>query len=85
MKEIKLFIMETCPHCRKAVEMIDEILARRPEYKSIPLKIIDERKEPDYAAKFDYYYVPAFFAGDDKMHEGVPSKDAVERVFAAAQ
>ena len=84
MKEIKFFFMETCPHCRKAAEMMEEIYARHPEYKSIPLRKIDETKEPDYASKFDYYYVPAFFVGDDKLHEGVPSKDAIEKVFMAA-
>ena len=84
LKEIKFFMMETCPHCRKAIEIMEELFAQRPEYKSIPLKIIDERKEPDYASGFDYYYVPTFYVGEEKMHEGVPSKDAIERVFAAA-
>ena len=84
MKEIKLFYKETCPHCRKAEEMMENIFAARPEYKSIPLRKIEETKEPDYASKFDYYYVPTFYVGDDKLHEGVPSKDAIEKVFAAA-
>ena len=76
--------MGTCPHCRKAAEIMEEIFAGRPEYKSIPLKIIDETKEPDYASGFDYYYVPAFYADGDKLHEGAPSKEAIEKVFAAA-
>ena len=84
MKEIKFFMMETCPHCRKAAEIMEEIFARHPEYKSIPLRKIDETKEPDFASGFDYYYVPAFFVGDEKLHEGVPSQDAIEKVFAAA-
>ena len=37
-----------------------------------------------YAAKFDYFYVPTFYVGTEKLHEGVPSKEAIERVFAAA-
>ena len=76
--------METCPHCRRAAEMIEEIFARRPEFKSIPIRKIDERKEPEYAAGFDYYYVPTFFVGDDKLHEGAPSTKAIEKVFEAA-
>jgi glutaredoxin len=84
MKEIKLFMMETCPHCRRAAKMMEDIFAGRPEYKSIPLKIIDETKEPDYASKFDYYYVPTFYVGDDKLDEGTPSMEAIEKVFAAA-
>ena len=84
MREIKLFIKETCPHCRKAAEIMEEIFAGHPEYKSIPLEIIDETKEPDYVSKFDYYYVPTFYVGEDKLHEGTPSKEAIEKVFAAA-
>jgi glutaredoxin len=84
MKEIKMFMMSTCPHCKKALEMVDEIFAAHPEYKEIPFKKIDEQKEPDYAAKFDYYYVPTFFVGDEKIHEGVPSKQSVMGVFIKA-
>ena len=75
---------ETCPHCRKATEMMEEIIAKHPEYKSIPLRKIEETKESDYASRFDYYYVPTFYVGDEKLHEVVPSKDAIEKVFAAA-
>ncbi|MDR3076572.1 MAG: thioredoxin family protein [Synergistaceae bacterium] len=84
MKEIKMFMMATCPHCRKAAELMEEIYSERPEYKDIPLKQIDETKDPSYASKFDYYYVPTFYVGDEKLHEGVPSKEAIEKVFAAA-
>ena len=84
MKEIKLFMMETCPHCRKAAEIMKELFTSHPEYRSIPLRRIDETKEPDYAARFDYYYVPTFYVGDDKLHEGAPSKEAIEKVFTAA-
>jgi glutaredoxin len=84
LKEIKMFMMATCPHCRKAAEFMDEIFSEHPEYKTIPLKKIDETKEQEYASKFDYYYVPTFYVGDDKLHEGVPSKEAIEKVFAAA-
>jgi glutaredoxin len=84
VKEIKMFMMATCPHCHKAAELMEEIYSEHPEYKDIPLKKIDETKESAYAAKFDYYYVPTFYVGDDKLHEGTPSKEAIEKVFAAA-
>ncbi|MDR3255272.1 MAG: thioredoxin family protein [Synergistaceae bacterium] len=84
MKEIKMFMKESCPHCKKAQSMMDEIYASHPEYKEIPLKKIDERLDPNYAAKFDYYYVPTFYVGDDKLHEGVPSKEAIMKVFVEA-
>jgi glutaredoxin len=85
MKEIKMFMMETCPHCRRALELMDEIRSENPEYKDIPIKKIDETKESEYASKFDYYYVPTFYAGDKKLHEGVTSKEAIQKVFEAAK
>ena len=84
MKEIKMFMMATCPHCRKANELMEEIFSERPEYKSIPITKIAETVNADYASKFDYYYVPTFYVGDEKLHEGTPTKEAIEKVFAAA-
>lgn len=84
MKEIKMFMLEHCPHCKKARTMMDEIFAAHPEYKDIPFRMIDEGKEPNYANQFDYHYVPTFYVSDEKMHEGVPAKEAIEKVFAEA-
>jgi glutaredoxin len=84
MKEVKLFMFEGCPHCRNALNMLKEIFAEHPEYKKVPLTIIDERKHPEIADQYDYYYVPTFYAGAEKIMEGVPSKEAIEKVFAMA-
>lgn len=84
MKEVKMFIMSGCPHCRKAHEMVAEIFAEHPEYAAIPFTVIDENKRPDVAEKYDYYYVPTFYTGDEKTMEGVPTKEAVKNAFAKA-
>jgi len=84
MKEVKMFMFEGCPHCQRAEEMITEIFAEHPEYASVPFTVIDERKNPEIAEEYDYYYVPTFYTGDVKMMEGVPSKEAIEKVFAKA-
>ena len=83
-KGVKMFMTETCPHCKKAFLMMEEICREHPEYKSIKIKKIDETKKPNYAAKFDYYYVPTFYVGGKKMHEGSPTKEALEKVYAKA-
>ena len=46
--------------------------------------MVDEKKHPEIAEKYDYYYVPTFFVGGEKVHEGVPTKEAVEAVFIKA-
>lgn len=84
MKEIKFFYMPGCPHCRKAEQLLAELLAAHPEWKSLLITRIDETANPAYAEQFDYYYVPTFYVGEQKLHEGVPTKQAIESVLKAA-
>lgn len=84
MKEVKMFMFESCPHCKKAREMMDELFSKHPEYRSVPFEMIDEKRHPETADKYDYYYVPTFFVGGVKLHEGVPTMEAVESVFKEA-
>ncbi len=84
MKEVKMFMLESCPHCRKAREMIAEIFSRHPEYAKVPFTMIDESINPEIADQYDYDYVPTFYTGDVKMMEGVPTKEAIKKAFAAA-
>ena len=76
MKELKMFMFEGCPHCKRAEQMIAALLAAHPEYKDVPFVRIDEKN--------DYYYVPCFFAGDEKIAEGAPTEENVAKAFAAA-
>ncbi|MBM4165042.1 MAG: thioredoxin [Lentisphaerae bacterium] len=84
MKDVKLFMFDGCPHCKKALELVAEILAAHPEYALIPFTVIDERKHPEIAEKYDYFYVPTFYTGDVKMMEGAPTRHAITQAFAAA-
>ena len=84
MKEVKMFMMETCPHCQKALSLMEEICREHPEYKTINVEKIDETKKADYAAKFNYYYVPTFYVDGVKIHEGSPTKEDVEKVYSEA-
>ena len=79
-----MFVISSCPHCKKAHEMIAEIFAEHPEYAVIPFTVIDENENPDIAERYDYHYVPVFYAGDVKMMEGIPAKEAIASVFAKA-
>lgn len=84
VKPVKMFMFEGCPHCRHARELMAELFAEHPEYKNVPFEMIDEKKHPEIAEQYDYYYVPTFFVAGEKVHEGVPTKDAVEKVFKTA-
>jgi len=84
MKEVKMFMTETCPHCIKAFLLMEEICKEHPEYRAIGIEMINERNQADYAAKFDYYYIPTFYVDGVKIHEGSPTMEALEKVYAMA-
>ena len=84
MKDILMMMMADCPYCRQADEMIAELTAKHPEYAKLNIKRVDEKLEPDFADTLDYYYVPCFFVGDEKLMEGVPSMEKVKAVLDAA-
>jgi glutaredoxin len=84
MKELIYFRLAYCPHCHHANEYLEELKKENPEYCKIPIRIVDEAKDHKTADKYDYYYVPCFFMGDEKLHEGVPTKDRIRAVLDRA-
>jgi thioredoxin 1 len=84
MKKLLMFTMESCPYCVMARRWMKELLDEHPEYKKIEIKIVDEVAHPIYADKFDYYYVPTYYVGSEKAHEGVPTKEIVRGVYDKA-
>ena len=84
MKKITMFMFASCPHCKLALKCLDELKAAHPEYAAVPFEMIDERKQPDVAEKYDYYYVPTFYVDGEKVHEGHVEMADVEKVFQAA-
>ena len=46
--------------------------------------MIEESEEPEVADRYDYYYVPTFYVGDEKVHEGGIYPEEVEQVLRRA-
>lgn len=84
MKELTLFYFPACPYCQQALRWQEEIFAGHPEYREVPLRMIDERKERTLAEQYDYWYVPTYYLGNEKLCEGVKDKDLVEAAFQKA-
>jgi len=80
-EELKLFILPNCPYCLEALDFINTLKSEEAKYKDIEINIIDEQKNAKLAAKYDYYYVPSFYLGQTKLHEGAATKDKVAAVF----
>lgn len=79
--QLLLFILKNCPYCKEALKWMDELRSENPEYAKIDVKIIDEREEEALANSYDYYYVPTYFCGDVKLHEGAATKEKIRQVF----
>lgn len=84
MQPILMMILPDCPHCRRARALFDELRSENPAYASVPLQIEDERRNRVLADALDYWYVPCCFVGGKKIHEGVPSREAMRAVLDAA-
>lgn len=84
MKELLFFYLPACPHCLLGERLLKELVAETPAYAKIPITRINEVMQRDLAERYDYWYVPCFFLGDDKLHEGHAEKDDIRRVLDAA-
>ena len=50
----------------------------------IKIEMIEESQNVQAANAHDYYYVPAFYVGGVKVHEGVPTFEKIENVLKEA-
>jgi len=79
--KLTLFVLEHCPFCRRARQYINELKEEYPKFQSIEIEIIDEEKQKALADSYDYYYVPTFYLGKQKLHEAGINKDEVKELF----
>ena len=84
MKEVLMMLLPDCPYCHQAEEMLEQLMERDPRYRQVPIRRVAESAQPEFAATLDYFYVPTFFVGGEKMMEGVPSLYQVRNVLEAA-
>lgn len=50
----------------------------------MPVEVIDELEQPALADRYDYYYVPSYFIGSEKLHEGAVTRQQVEQLLRQA-
>ena len=81
MNELTYFRLSLCPYCRRAEKYIDELKGENPEYAGIKINMIDENKDRNKTKGYDYWYVPCFYLGDQKLHEGAASKENIKKVL----
>lgn len=84
MKEITMFTLKNCPHCLLAKRLIKGLRDGDARYAAIQITEIDEREQPALADSYDYWLVPSFFIGREKLHEGHAEYADVKAVLDAA-
>ena len=84
MKNVTMFILQSCPYCKQALRWMDELLVENVSFKSVAVEVIDERDQPELADSLDYWYVPTYYIGDEKLHEGAATKQKIRRVYETA-
>ncbi|HNX15158.1 MAG TPA: thioredoxin family protein [Oscillospiraceae bacterium] len=84
MKELTYFYLAGCPFCRAADKMLEELETENPEFSKIPIKKIEERENAALANRYDYYYVPCFWLGTQKLHEGAAAKEKLRGILEEA-
>ena len=84
MKHVKMMSLKSCPYCKQAFAMVDELKQLHKEYQDIEIETIEENDEPEKTKGLDYWYVPTYFVEGEKLLEGIPTKAKIEAVLKAA-
>ena len=69
MKELTMFYLEDCGYCSKARKALAELYEENPAYQTVPIAMVEESRQPELADQYDYYAVPSFFDGKEKLFE----------------
>ena len=79
--KLTLFYLRNCPFCKRALQYIDELKAEHEELRAVEIELIEESEQSEVADRYDYYYVPCFYLGEEKLHEGGIYKEEVEALL----
>ena len=69
LKQLTMFYLDDCGYCAKARRALEELYTENPGYREVPIRMIEESREPELADQYDYYAVPSFFDGKEKLFE----------------
>ena len=84
MKKLTFIYLKGCPYCMKAMKAFDALLDANEEYKKVEIDAVEEGENPDRIASLNYYHVPTYYIGDEKLFEASPG-DSYEVIEAATK
>lgn len=77
---LTLFYLKNCPYCKEAFKYIEK---HNKEY-NVKIEMIEESEQVERANSYDYYYVPCFYKGKDKIHEGAVTEEKIIEILKNA-
>lgn len=80
MKECKMFYLKSCPYYKKALSYLEQLLSEE-KYSGIIIEKIEESENKALADSYDYYFVPCFYVGGEKVREGAVEKEDIVKIL----
>ena len=71
--KVTIFYLNNCPYCHSAKKAVEELKSNDAAYQAVDIEWIEESRNPEIADRFDYYYVPSVFNGEEKLYECSPA------------
>lgn len=69
MHKVTYFHLPSCPYCKQADRILEELQREHPEYAAVEFERINEMEQPELADQYDYYANPSMFIGKEKIYE----------------
>jgi len=84
LAKVKYYFRESCPYCHEADALIRDLCKHYSEYQKILIERIEQKSEEDKPKDYHHHKVPAFYLGDQKLHEGEVTRDICEKILKKA-
>lgn len=84
MARVKYFYQENCPYCHEADALIRDLCSHYADYQKILIQKIEQKSEDDKPENHHHHKVPAFYVGEQKIHEGAVTREICEKILKNA-
>lgn len=75
MQHITFFYLHQCPYCCKAEQAFAELRQENAAYAGVIVDAYEETEHPEIVSKYDFYYAPTLYVGEEKIYEAHPGDD----------
>ena len=74
MAAVTIFYQTFCPYCRMAKRAVEALRAESPACAAVDITWVEETRHRALADRYDYWYVPSVYLGEEKLYEADPAQ-----------